>query len=64
MNLSLGSFTLPAATLSIFDALMILILVPIMDRVVYPLLDKYGRKPTLLQRIGKSTTRTCHIVNF
>lgn len=52
MNLALGDFTLPAASLNLFDSLVILILVPFMDRVVYPLLDKYWKRPSQLVRIG------------
>ncbi|XP_060577715.1 solute carrier family 15 member 4-like [Ruditapes philippinarum] len=52
MNISVGDAKLPAAMLNIFNTLIILILIPIMDRIVYPLLAKYGKSPTHLQRIG------------
>ncbi|XP_064623127.1 solute carrier family 15 member 4-like [Lineus longissimus] len=52
MNLALGDFTLPAASLNLFDSLVILVLVPFMDRIVYPLLDKCWKRPSQLVRIG------------
>ncbi|KAL4230745.1 hypothetical protein ACF0H5_011120 [Mactra antiquata] len=52
MNISVGNAKLPAAMLNIFNTLIILILIPIMDRIVYPCLAKYGRSPSHLQRIG------------
>lgn len=52
MDISVGGAKLPAAMLNIFNTIIILILIPIMDRIVYPLLAKYGKSPTHLQRIG------------
>lgn len=52
MDIRVGNAKLPAAMLNIFNTIIILILIPIMDRIVYPLLAKYGRSPTHLQRIG------------
>ncbi|KAL3877174.1 hypothetical protein ACJMK2_034920 [Sinanodonta woodiana] len=52
MDIRVGGEPLPAALLNVFNTLIILILIPIMDRVVYPLLSKYGRSPTHLQKIG------------
>jgi len=52
MDISIGAAKLPAAIMNIFNTLIILILIPIMDRIVYPLLAKRGRSPTHLQRIG------------
>ncbi|CAH1794597.1 unnamed protein product [Owenia fusiformis] len=52
MDLRLGSFIFPAASLSLFNTIIIIILVPIVDRFFYPLLERCGRKITLLQRIG------------
>ncbi|KAL4232605.1 hypothetical protein ACF0H5_007295 [Mactra antiquata] len=52
MNLYLGSAKMPAAILNIFNTIIILILIPIMDRVVYPCLAKFNKSPTHLQRIG------------
>ena len=45
-------FTVPAASLSIFDIVAILTLIPIMDHVVYPLLNYCGIRFTPLRRIG------------
>lgn len=46
------SFTVPAASLSIFDTIAVLIFTPIMDHVVYPLLHYFGIRFTPLRRIG------------
>lgn len=52
MNISVGDTKLPAALLNIFNTLIILVLIPIMDLIVYPALAKCGKSPTHLQRIG------------
>lgn len=52
MNLTIGSVQMPAAVLNIFNIIIILILIPILDRVLYPILARYGRSPTHLQKIG------------
>lgn len=52
LNIQVGKVNLPVAALNIFNTLIILILIPIMDRIVYPFLTKYNKKPTQLQRIG------------
>ena len=54
MDISVGKAKMPAAMLNIFNTLIILILIPIMDRIVYPFLAKIGRSPSHLQRIGTS----------
>ena len=48
-----GSFTIPAASLAIFNTLGIILLIPIYDRGLVPLLRYFGRKLTHLQRIGE-----------
>ena len=52
MKLKLENFTVPAASLSIFDIVAVLALIPIMDHVVYPLLSYCGIRFTPLRRIG------------
>ncbi|XP_064627694.1 solute carrier family 15 member 4-like [Lineus longissimus] len=52
MNLHLGSFTLPAASLHIFIYGGVILLIPLLDRVIYPLLDSFWRRPTPLIRMG------------
>eukprot|EP00105_Crassostrea_gigas_P033504 XP_011456906.1 PREDICTED: solute carrier family 15 member 4 isoform X1 [Crassostrea gigas] len=52
MDAKLGSVIMPIAVLNVFNTIIILILIPIMDKVVYPFLAKYNRSPTHLQRIG------------
>ena len=48
-----GGFTIPAASLAIFNTLGIIILIPIYDRGLVPLLRYFGTKMSHLQRIGK-----------
>ncbi|XP_053384813.1 solute carrier family 15 member 4-like [Mercenaria mercenaria] len=52
MDLAVGDAKMPAAVLNIFNTIIILILIPIMDRLVYPVMAKHGKNPTHLQRIG------------
>lgn len=42
---------IPAAWLSLFNVVFILLLLPLLDKVVYPLLDKYDYSPSLRARI-------------
>lgn len=44
---------MPTAWLSLFDQVFILALIPLMNGVVYPTLDKIGVRVSLLTRIGK-----------
>ena len=53
MNLNFSkSFNLPVASLSIFDIVSVLSLIPLMDRVIYPALLHCGINFTPLRRIG------------
>lgn len=52
MRLEFETFTIPAASLSIFDMIAVLMLIPIMDHVVYPLVSYCGISFTPLRRIG------------
>ena len=53
MNLKMSTnFKLPAASLSLFDVVIILVLIPFMDRIVYPLLQKCKVRLTSLRRMG------------
>ena len=52
MSVYVGDAKMPAALLNIFNTIIILILIPIMDRLVYPALAKMNIYPTHLQRIG------------
>ena len=53
MDLSMGPhFSLTSASLSAFDTIAIIILVPIYDRLLIPLLRRVNLAPTYLQRIG------------
>ena len=52
MRLEFPSFTVPAASLSLFDIVAVLALIPIMEHIVYPLLQYCGIRFTPLRRIG------------
>ena len=52
MRLEFSSFTVPAASLSTFDVIAVLVFIPIMDHIVYPLLQRFGIRLTPLRRIG------------
>ena len=52
MTLKFPSFTVPAASLSIFDIVAVLTFIPIMDHIVYPVLQYCGIRFTPLRRIG------------
>ena len=52
MRLKFTSFTVPAASLSIFDIVAVLIVIPMMDYIVYPLLQSCGISFTPLRRMG------------
>jgi len=52
MRLKFQHFTIPAASLSLFDIVAVLSFIPIMDHVVYPLLQYCGLRFTPLRRIG------------
>ena len=53
MDISINSFQIPVASLSLFDAAVIILLVPLVDIVIFPFMAKFGLRPTMLQRIGK-----------
>ena len=52
MRLEFETFTIPAASLSIFDMIAVLVLIPIMDHGVYPLVSYCSISFTPLRRIG------------
>ena len=52
MRLEFDKFTVPAASLSLFDIVAVLVLIPIMDHAVYPLVNYCGISFTPLRRIG------------
>ena len=53
MKIKLGSnFYIPIASLSILDTIGVLVLIPIISHIVYPLLAKCHIVPTELQRVG------------
>lgn len=52
MDIKLGNFNIPIASLSAIGTLGILILIPFMEKLVYPLLAKFDIRPSQLQRIG------------
>ena len=59
MRLEFGKFTMPAASLSLFDLVAVLMLIPIMDHVVYPLVSYCGISFTPLRRIAVGMLLAC-----
>ena len=52
MDIRVGRFEIPIATLGLFDVIPILVLVPLFDRVLIPCLRRRGLRVTMLQRMG------------
>lgn len=52
MDLSLGSEMVPVSALNLFDTVAILVLVPLFDSYLYPLVKRNGYPLTMLQRMG------------
>lgn len=60
-NMFGGRFVIPSASLSLFNTISIITLIPIYDRGVVPLLQRFGVKITHLQRIGKAQALRMHV---
>ncbi|XP_076460129.1 solute carrier family 15 member 4-like [Babylonia areolata] len=52
MDLSIGSTKVPVAALNVFNNVVLIILIPVLDRVVYPCFERIGRPLSHLHRIG------------
>ena len=52
MDLRFGGSTVPIASINLFDTLIILILIPLLDSIIFPLLERMGVKLTTLRKIG------------
>ncbi|XP_070544234.1 solute carrier family 15 member 4-like [Ptychodera flava] len=52
LRLEHDNFTVPISALNLFNIAIILIMIPVMDRLVYPCLENRGIKFTQLRRIG------------
>lgn len=52
MDINVHGFKIPIASLSLLDTLGVLLMIPLMDKLVYPLLAKFDIRPSQLQRIG------------
>lgn len=52
MDVRIQNINIPAAMLSTFTNLSIVIIIPVLDRVIYPCMSKLGFPMTLLKRIG------------
>ena len=51
-----GNIQIPAASLALFNTISIIALIPVYDRVLVPGLRYFGKKISLLQRIGRLTS--------
>ncbi|XP_055877764.1 solute carrier family 15 member 4-like isoform X2 [Biomphalaria glabrata] len=53
MDVSMGGgVNVPAAALNVFNTVAIIIMIPIVDRLIYPCFNKMGKPLTYLKRIG------------
>ncbi|XP_041363696.1 solute carrier family 15 member 4-like isoform X2 [Gigantopelta aegis] len=52
LNVAIGDGKLPVAILNVFNTIAILILIPLVDRLVYPFFTRIGRPLTHLKRMG------------
>ena len=53
MDLSMGPhFSITSASLSAFDTIAIILLIPFYDRILIPFLLRYNLQPSYLQRVG------------
>lgn len=52
MDIIVHGFKIPIASLSLLDTLGVLLLIPFMDKLVYPFLAKFDIRLSQLQRIG------------
>ncbi|XP_038060134.1 solute carrier family 15 member 4-like [Patiria miniata] len=52
MRLVYGDFTIPVAALSLFNAAIILVMIPFVDRLLYPFMERIGYPLSKLKRIG------------
>ncbi len=65
MDLRMGAhFSITSASLSAFDTIAIIILVPIYDRLLIPVLRRFNMAPTYLQRIGIGLGVSCYLVTI
>ncbi len=65
-----GQLRIPAASLALFNTVSIIALIPLYDRGLVPLLSRFGKKLSLLQRIGgfrrasMEAWRRCRVLAF
>ena len=51
MNLEMGLFTVPVAALNLFDTAIIILLVPIFDSYLYPMMRSCGIPTSTLHKM-------------
>lgn len=61
MNVSLGGYSIPVASLNAFTMASIALLIPILDLFIYPMLNRFNKGPTMLQRMGE---RAASLISF
>ena len=59
-----GGVNIPAAALNAFNTIGIIVLIPLVDKVVYPFFERIGRPLTYLKRIGKKTHKMVALDHF
>jgi POT family len=52
MDATVGDAMIPAAALNFAKMLIVTLLIPVLDRIVFPFMARFGRQPTLLHRLG------------
>lgn len=53
MDLSIGNGQVPVGITNLFNTTFLMLLIPILDRVIYPCFSRWGRPLSHLQRVGK-----------
>jgi peptide/histidine transporter 3/4 len=53
LDARVGNIKIPVSGLNSFNTIIIIILIPIVDRIIYPFLERIGKPLSHLQRIGK-----------
>ena len=55
MDVTAGSIRIPASGLNAFNTIIIILLIPVVDRLFYPCMERLGRPLSHLHRIGNGS---------